>query len=75
MIKSPAWNKSSGWTLVLGLVLILLADPAGVGEHQKKETVRKSNSRKVNRDRICRSLESVLSLSIVETNISTKGLR
>ena len=50
MIKSPAWNKARGWTLVLGLVLILLADPAGVDEHQRKETVRKSNSREVNRD-------------------------
>ena len=75
MIKSPVWNKSSGWTLVLGLVLNLLADPAGVGEHQRRERVRKSNSRNLNRNRICRSLESVACLSIVETNISTKGLR
>ena len=41
MIKSLVWNKSSGWTLVLGLVLNLLADPAGVGEHQRRESVRK----------------------------------
>ena len=45
MIKSPAWNKSSGWTLVLGLVLNLLADPAEAGEHQRRETVRKSKTR------------------------------
>ena len=50
MIKRPVLNISSGWILVLVLVLSLLADPTEVDEHQRKETVRKSNARKFNRD-------------------------
>ena len=50
MIKRLVLNISSGWILVLVLVLSLLADPTEVDEHQRKETVRKPNARKLNRD-------------------------
>ena len=83
MIKSPAWNKARGWTLVLGLVLILLADPAGVDEHQRKETVRKSNSRKVNRPNLqvtrectqfinCRDKHLDQGFTVRKENVQTK---
>lgn len=62
MIKRLVLNISSGWILVLVLVLSLLADPTEVDEHQRKETVRKSNARKFNKRLNFRSLESVLSV-------------
>ena len=61
MIKRLVLNISSGWILVLVLVLSLLADPTEVDEHQRKETVIKSNARKFNKRLNFRSLESVLS--------------
>ena len=62
MIKRLVLNISSGWILVLVLVLSLLADPTEVDEHQRKEKVRKSNARKFNKRLNFRSLESVLSV-------------
>ena len=62
MIKRLVLNISSGWILVLVLVLSLLADPTEGDEHQRKETVRKSNARKFNKRLNFRSLESVLSV-------------
>ena len=62
MIKRLVLNISSGWILVLVLVLSLLADPTEVDEHQRKETVRKSNARKFNKRLNFMSLESVLSV-------------
>ena len=62
MIKRLVLNISSGWILVLVLVLSLLADPTEGDEQQRKETVRKSNARKFNKRLNFRSLESVLSV-------------